>query len=174
MSPVFFFIVNLVRNDYLMYMGQIRKPVKATSVSKRTDFKRFIRKNPKYADVLKTEKDFNNIVKLFNAEVVEEIKRNQYGVIFPETNWVMFLANIGVPKKRIIDKIATEKYGKVIYRQNLMTNNNCPRMVFYNTLLDSTVANSKLYSFYASRPLKDKMRAHFKNHWLRCLNYNGR
>lgn len=152
-------------------MKKVRKTTNAYNVFNRVDFKRFMRKHPEYSEDLKTEKDFNGIMKKFHERIALEMQQNPNGVIFPETNFILFIANIGKPKNKVRNRYLSAKYDKPIFFSNHLTDGNLMKIIFLNKTVESRVENSTLFSFHASTRFRSSCSKHFIKNWLGCVTH---
>ena len=150
----------------------LRRGNESYSVFERNEFRRFIKKNPQYSDKIKSVTDFKNLLKMVQNEAILEMQQNAFGIIFPNTNAVMFINNCGPTKRKPIDFSATKKFGKIIYHLNTASEGNVSKIMYLNKTLPSTVQNTELYSFFASDSLKKICSAFFLKNWKKCLQHN--
>jgi len=153
---------------------KVRKCDESYSVFERNEFRKFRKKHPEHADKVKKISDFKKYLRMVQLEAALEMQENSYGIIFPNTNAVMFINNCGKTKKRPIDFKETKLYGKVIYHLNTATDMNVMKIMYLNKSLPSTVQNTELYSFFANNFFKKMCSDFFSKNWKRCLQHNIR
>lgn len=150
---------------------KLRKRVRYKSVLNDAFTKKFLRQHPQYSEEIKRTKDLRDVIKLFHGEVVEEMKKNPHGIVFPKNFAVMFINNCGVSKKKAIDYANSKKLGRVIYHNNFETEGNLMKVMFLNHVLPSGVSNNKFYYFLPTDKTKSLCSQYFRKNWANCISY---
>jgi hypothetical protein len=152
----------------------IKKIAKSFNVFDSNNFKAFVKRYPEYNDSIKTIKEFKRLLSLVQERAILEMQLNPYGIIFPDSNCVLFINNKGKTEKKAVDFHKTKVYGKIIYHTNILTDQNVMKITYLNKVLPSSVENSELYSFFPERPLRKRCSDFFKDNFNNCLTYGKR
>lgn len=169
MVPLFFCIFGFNFLSYIMgILKQTYNPVNQTAL------RRFLKKFPQYSEIVKTVPEYKKFISIVHNEVKLEMQENPYGVIFPESNYILFINNKGKSKKKAIDFNMTRKLGKVVYHSNIITDQNIMKITFLNKILPSSVVNSDLYYFIPEANLRKKCSEFFRENYRKCLTYGKR
>ncbi len=142
---------------------------KKTSVFGVKEFKDFLIKFPEHKGL--TKKEFTEIIRTFNYEMIEETKRNINGVTFPLNIGVIRIVNKGVMKHRPINYKESLAHGKIIRHRNFETDNNIMGIMYSSVKKGMNIKNGNVYIFSAMKFFRRDASEYFKKNWARVITY---
>jgi|TARA_R110000868_G_scaffold5681_6_gene33616 hypothetical protein len=141
---------------------------KLTHIMSELELKYFKNKHPEYKDLKLSE--FNNVIKKFNHNIINEVIENRNGVALPERIGQFIIMSFSKAQhKKIIDFGESNKTGILSYHKNWETDRRIGKIVFQNTSYNYAIKNYKFWGFKATRTFKSNMSKIFKKKWAKYI-----
>jgi hypothetical protein len=132
--------------------------------TKLTEFKRIY---PEHSNL--SLKEFNEVVKYFNDEIINTVIENRDGVLLPEKIGQMLIVSFPKPKRKIIDFGKSNKTGVKHYHGNWDTDNKIAKIIYHNKVNNYGNKYSKFWGFIPARNFKMDVSDKFKKYWQRYI-----
>lgn len=147
--------------------------IKSSNLLGKEMFKAFKEKYPEHSELTMTE--FNNIVRTFNKNIVEEFLDNPNGIELPERLGRIVIMSFPKAKRKVVDFGKSNETGVTCYHQNWDTDNRTAKIVYYNEH-DKGSGNylvKNLWGFHATENLRKRVSAIFKSNWQKFIQIDN-
>jgi hypothetical protein len=149
-----------------------RNRLKSTSIMNTFELSKFRKKHPEYLDV--TLKEFSDIIRVFNSEIIDSVISNRDGVILPENIGRLSIITFSRPKKKIIDFGKSNKTGQLHYHMNWNTDNRLCKIMYNSAINNYGNKNSKFYGFLPNREFKKTVSVAINKNWQKYVYLNNK
>ena len=140
---------------------------KSTLIMSEQRLKKFKEKFPEYQSV--TLQEFNSIIRQFNTNIIEHVKKERYGIALPERIGHFVIVGFPKSKKKIIDHGTSNKVGSKIYYRNTDTDNRLGKLLFQNSVSKIKIKHHRLWTFTPTRNFKKEVSNAFLKHWPKYI-----
>jgi hypothetical protein len=139
---------------------------KSTSVMDKYSIKKFQEMYPEHNVTLK---EFNNIVRHFNSNIVDVAINNRDGIELPERLGHLQILSFPKPSRKIIDFAKSNEAGEIRYHGNWDTDNRIGKIIYRNTLSGYAFKGSRFWGLIPTRSFKKRMSDIFKRKWQKYI-----
>jgi transcriptional antiterminator len=149
-----------------------RNRPKSVSIMSTTELMKFRTKHPEYVDL--TLKDFSDIIRAFNSEVINTATSNRDGVVLPENIGRLSIITFSRPKKKIVDFGTSNKTGILSFFKNWNTDNRLCKIMYNSTVKKYGNKNSRFYGFLPTREFKKEVSLAVNKNWQKYVYFNNK
>lgn len=136
------------------------------------ELNKFKKMHPEYLDI--TLKEFSDIIRSFNSEIINTVISNRDGVILPENIGRLSIITFSRPKKKIIDFGKSNETGVLHYHKNWNTDNRLCKIMYNNKIKNYGNKNSQFYGFIPNREFKKTVSETINKNWQKYVYLNNK
>jgi hypothetical protein len=109
-----------------------RNRLKSTSIMNTFELSKFSKKYPEYPDL--TLKEFSDIIRAFNSEIINAVISNIDVVVLPENIGKLSIITFSRSKRKIIDFGKSNETGQLHYHMNWNTDNRLCKIMYNSSI----------------------------------------
>jgi hypothetical protein len=148
-----------------------RNRLKSTSIMNTFELSKFSRKYPEYPDL--TLKEFSDIIRAFNGEIINTVISNRDGVVLPENIGKLSIITFSRSKRKIIDFGKSNETGQLHYHMNWNTDNRLCKIMYNSSINNYGNKNGRFYGFLPNREFKKTVSDAINKNWQKYVYLNN-
>jgi hypothetical protein len=149
-----------------------RNRLKSTSIMNTFELSKFSKKYPEYPDL--TLKEFSDIIRAFNSEIINAVISNRDGVVLPENIGKLSIITFSRSKRKIIDFGKSNETGQLHYHMNWNTDNRLCKIMYNSSINNYGNKNSRFYGFLPNREFKKTVSDAISKNWQKYVYLNNK
>jgi len=129
--------------------------------------KAFKKRYPEYKDL--TSREFRDIIKTFNMNLVDCVLENRNGVELPEGLGYIFIGTCPPAKKKNVDYKKSIEFGTVALFKNWDSDNRLMKIFYTNRNTKFPFLHREVWSFKAGKEFRHKASVQYRENWAKYV-----